>query len=89
MIPNTATAVGDVEEREDDWRFMVVNTDLKASICFVFKGRKEATVSRRLMKEILARSVAIAIADYPPKEMPSPPPSKFASSAATIERNKI
>lgn len=73
MIPNSAAAVGDIEEREDDWSFMVVNTDQKASICFIFKGRKEATVSRRLMKEILARSVAMSIADYPAGEVPGLP----------------
>lgn len=73
MIPNNAAAVGDVEERDDDWSFIVVNTDQKASVCFIFKGRKEATVSRRLMKEILARSVAMSIADYPAGEAPALP----------------
>ena len=65
MKPNAAAAVGDVEERQDDWSFTVVNADQKASICFVFRGRKEATVSRRLMKEILARSIAMSVADLP------------------------
>lgn len=63
MKPN-GTAVGDVEERDDDWRFTVVDADRKVCICFVFKSRKEANVSRRLMKEILARSTAMSVADY-------------------------
>lgn len=68
MKPNAATIVGDVEERQDDWSFTIFNADEKASICFVFKGRKEATVSRRLMKEILARSIAMSIADLPDEQ---------------------
>jgi len=63
--PNVAITVGDVEERQDDWSFTVVDADQKACICFVFRGRKEATVSRRLMKEILARSIAMSVADLP------------------------
>jgi hypothetical protein len=64
LIPNSAITVGDVGELKDDWSFTIVDTEQKMRICLVFKGRKEANVSRRLMKEILARSIAVSIVDY-------------------------
>jgi len=65
LKPNADTVVGDVEEGEENWRFAIVNADQKACIAFVFKGRKEANVSRRLMKEILARSIGMSVSEYP------------------------
>ena len=64
MTPNSTVTVGDVEELDDGWSFTVDDCSRNARMCFVFKGRKEANVSRRLMKEILARSTAMSITDY-------------------------
>ena len=56
MTMQNVLSVGDVTSFGDEWVFALHYAADRAPILFAFKSRKEANVSRRLMKEIVART---------------------------------
>lgn len=54
--------VGDVDVHDLAWAFVVRFNEEGARLRFVFKSRADANVSRRVMKDILARTTSVSAA---------------------------
>jgi len=54
-----AFSVGDVNPCGDEWHFPLYCGSQHELLIFVFRSRKAVNVSRRLMKEIVARTASV------------------------------
>jgi hypothetical protein len=63
MEGEQAASVGDVGQLGDEWAFTLFDQEEREIAAFVFHDEREARQAAKMMQDIVARAVAVAVAE--------------------------